>query len=95
MSKYTLAFQRLDIFIAAKDFACLVYAAKICDRALRDQATRAVQAVSEEAWHRPDIGRRKSCARGGPTRARRACCRELDELRPRSVTSRFSRAFRP
>ena len=37
----TLAFQRLDIYIAARELAAVVHRAGIADAELRDQATRA------------------------------------------------------
>jgi four helix bundle protein len=41
MNNDTLAFQRLDIYKAAKDLARLVHQGRIRDAELRDQATRA------------------------------------------------------
>ena len=40
-----LAFQELDVYVAAKDFARLVQSARISDRELRDQATRAAKST--------------------------------------------------
>jgi len=40
-----LPFQRLDIYIAAKQFAKLVHWAKISDRELREQATDAAKSM--------------------------------------------------
>ena len=41
-----LPFQKLDIYIAAKELARLVQVAKLRDRELRDQATRASKSCS-------------------------------------------------
>jgi four helix bundle protein len=41
----TLRFQRLDIYIAARELAALVHHAGIADAELRDQATRASKSV--------------------------------------------------
>ncbi len=43
--KDTFAFQQLDVYVAAKEFARLVQAAHISDRELRDQATRAAKST--------------------------------------------------
>ena len=40
-----LPFQRLDVYIVAKDFAQRVHEAKIRDAELRDQATRAAKSA--------------------------------------------------
>ena len=40
-----LPFQRLDVYILAKEFARLVHAAKISDRELREQATDAAKST--------------------------------------------------
>ena len=40
-----LAFQELDVYVVAKDFARLVQSARISDRELRDQATRAAKST--------------------------------------------------
>jgi four helix bundle protein len=39
------AFQRLDVYVAARELAVVVHAAQIGDAELRDQATRAVKSV--------------------------------------------------
>ncbi len=39
------AFQQLDVYVAAKEFARLVQEARISDRELRDQATRAAKST--------------------------------------------------
>ena len=41
VQKHLLPFQTLDAYIAAKEIARIVHAAKISDTELRDQATRA------------------------------------------------------
>lgn len=40
-----LPFQRLDVYVAAKELVRLVHAAKIRDRTLREQATRAAMST--------------------------------------------------
>ncbi len=40
-----LAFQRLDIYVAARELAAVVHRAGIADAELRDQATRASKSV--------------------------------------------------
>ena len=40
-----LPFQRLDVYVQAKEFARLVHAAKISDRELREQATDAAKSM--------------------------------------------------
>ncbi len=40
-----LAFQQLDIYIAARELAAIVHHARIADAELRDQATRASKSV--------------------------------------------------
>ena len=40
-----LAFQRMDIYLAARELAALVHRARIADAELRDQATRASKSV--------------------------------------------------
>ncbi len=39
------AFQQLDVYVAAKEFARLVEVARISDKELRDQATRAAKST--------------------------------------------------
>ena len=41
----TLPFQRLDIYVAARELAAVVHGARIADAELRDQATRASKSV--------------------------------------------------
>ena len=43
--KDQFAFQQLDVYVAAKEFARLVQAARISDKELRDQATRAAKST--------------------------------------------------
>jgi four helix bundle protein len=45
MTKHLLPFQRLDVYIAAKELARQVHEAKIRDTELRDQATRAAKST--------------------------------------------------
>ena len=40
-----LPFQSLDVYVAARELAALVHAARISDAELRDQATRAAKSV--------------------------------------------------
>ena len=42
---HTLPFQRLDIYVAARELAAVVHGAGIADVELRDQATRASKSV--------------------------------------------------
>ncbi len=44
-AKETLTFQQLDVYVAAKEFARLVQSARISDKELRDQATRAAKST--------------------------------------------------
>jgi len=41
----TFPFQRLDVYVAARELAALVHTARIADAELRDQATRASKSV--------------------------------------------------
>ena len=41
----TFAFQRLDVYVAARELAVLVHAGRVADAELRDQATRASKSV--------------------------------------------------
>jgi hypothetical protein len=45
VTNQTFTFQRLDIYIAARELAALVHRAGIADAELRDQATRASKSV--------------------------------------------------
>ncbi|NUP13889.1 MAG: four helix bundle protein [Polyangiaceae bacterium] len=40
-----LGFQKLDVYVVAREFACLVHQAGIADAELRDQATRAAKSA--------------------------------------------------
>ncbi|NUP08095.1 MAG: four helix bundle protein [Polyangiaceae bacterium] len=40
-----LAFQKLDVYVVAREFACLVHQSGITDTELRDQATRAAKSA--------------------------------------------------
>jgi four helix bundle protein len=42
-SQSSLPFQRLDVYVAAREFAALVHSASVSDAELRDQATRAAK----------------------------------------------------
>src|SRR5688572_2100823 len=41
----TLSFQKLDVYIAARELAVLIHRAKIADAELREQATRAAKST--------------------------------------------------
>jgi len=43
VSQPSLPFQRLDVYVAARELAALVHSASISDAELRDQATRAAK----------------------------------------------------